>query len=146
MNYVNRVVQPGENIRHIGRLSPIIFFRPALLILGGFFIGTATTNEAAPAIGLILILLGIIGLIRAWVKRSTTEIAVTDSRVIVKVGLLSRRTMEMNMNKVESVIVDQSILGRMFNFGSIALRGSGSGIEPIQNISQPLELRAAIGR
>jgi uncharacterized membrane protein YdbT with pleckstrin-like domain len=74
----------------------------------------------------------------------STEIAVTDRRIIYKRGLIQRHTIEINMDKVESVDVDQSILGRLFDYGTITVRGTGEGIEPLRNISTPIALRNAV--
>jgi uncharacterized membrane protein YdbT with pleckstrin-like domain len=96
------------------------------------------------ALGVILLAafgLGIIFLAWAWIRYKTTEFAVTDKRIIAKTGLISRNTVEMFLDKVESLHVEQSVLGRILNFGTITIRGSGSTDEPIANISAPLELR-----
>jgi len=77
----------------------------------------------------------------AWFRRWTTEIDVTDRRIVYKRGFIRRHTVEMNMDKVESVDVDQSILGRMLNYGDITVWGTGVGIEPLYNIDVPLEFR-----
>ena len=78
---------------------------------------------------------------RAWFDWWTTEIAVTDRRVITKTGFIRRKTTEMNMEKVESVDVDQSVLGRILDYGDVIVRGTGSGLAPMRNIDAPLELR-----
>ena len=65
----------------------------------------------------------------------------TDRRIVYKRGFIRRHTVEMNMDKVESVDVDQSILGRMLNFGDITIRGTGVGIEPLHDVDAPLEFR-----
>src|SRR5262249_40563687 len=82
--------------------------------------------------------------LRALIRRATTELAVTDQRVIFKTGLVARHTLEMNRGKVESVTVDQSIPGRMFGYGTIIVRGTGSTLEPIRNIADPLTFRSQI--
>jgi uncharacterized membrane protein YdbT with pleckstrin-like domain len=71
----------------------------------------------------------------------TTELAITNKRVIAKFGLIRRNTIEMNISKVESIQVDQGILGRMFNFGSILVAGAGDPKAPIPGISEPLKFR-----
>ena len=68
----------------------------------------------------------------------------TDHRVIYKSGLLSRHTIEMNRDKVESVDVDQSLLGRIFGYGTVVVRGTGGSLEPIRNIGDPLTFRTYI--
>jgi hypothetical protein len=76
--------------------------------------------------------------IKEWLQQWVTEIVVTDRRVIYKTGLIQRHTAEMNMDKVESVIVDQSILGRLLDYGSIHIRGTGVGLEHLHYISSPV--------
>ena len=80
----------------------------------------------------------------AFIRRATTELAVTDHRVIYKTGLLSRHTIEMNRDKVESVDVDQTVAGRIFGYGTIVVRGTGGSLEPIRNIADPLTFRSYI--
>ena len=82
--------------------------------------------------------------LRAFIRRATTELAVTDHRVIYKTGLLARHTTEMNRDKVESVDVDQTLLGRIFGYGTIVVRGTGGSLEPIRNIGDPLTFRSHI--
>jgi uncharacterized membrane protein YdbT with pleckstrin-like domain len=77
----------------------------------------------------------------AWFKRWTTEIDVTDRRVIYKRGFLRRHTVEMNMDKIESVDVDQSILGRILDYGDITIRGTGVSLETLPMIGSPLAFR-----
>jgi uncharacterized membrane protein YdbT with pleckstrin-like domain len=95
-----------------------------------------------------LIAIGALGAIvawfRAWLRRMTTELAVTDRRVIFKRGLVRRHTVEMNMDKVESVDVDQSVLGRIFNYGDVTVRGTGASIEPLRLIDDPLAFRSCV--
>ena len=82
--------------------------------------------------------------LRAWFRRWTTEIAVTDRRVVLKRGFIRRHTVEMNMQKVESVDVDQTQLGRLFNYGTVTIKGTGSTLESFRMIDHPLKLRSAI--
>jgi uncharacterized membrane protein YdbT with pleckstrin-like domain len=86
---------------------------------------------------LIFGLFGLLLLLRDWIIRRTKEIAGTDYRVIYKTGLIRRRTAEMNMNKIGSVVVDQSILGRLLDYGSIHIRGTGSGLEKLKQGQRP---------
>ena len=86
------------------------------------------------AIGLVLV-------IRAWWHRFTTEVAVTDRRIIYKTGFINRHSVEMHMDKVESVDVDQSILGRILNYGDITIRGTGETMERLHTIDRPIDFR-----
>jgi uncharacterized membrane protein YdbT with pleckstrin-like domain len=87
---------------------------------------------------------GLALLFRGWFQRWTTEIDVTDRRIVYKRGFIRRHTVEMNMDKVESVDVDQSIMGRLFDYGDIVVRGVGVGLEPLRNIEAPLEFRSHV--
>ena len=88
--------------------------------------------------------LGALLILRAWFRQWGTEIAVTDRRVIYKSGVISRRTVEMNIDQIESVEVHQSIIGRMLGYGDIAVHGTGEGIENIRLVADPLTVRSAI--
>ena len=95
-------------------------------------------------LGVILLPLFGVGLLFwlwAWIVYSTTELAITNKRVIAKTGLIQRRTIEMFLEKIESIQVDQSVFGRMFNFGSVVISGTGVHSAPFENISDPLALR-----
>ena len=91
-----------------------------------------------PAFGVGLLLW-----LSAWLKYRSTELAVTNKRVITKTGLIQRNTTEMFLEKVESIQVDQGILGRICDFGSITISGTGGDKSPVNNVSQPLEFRRA---
>src|SRR5690349_21811759 len=77
------------------------------------------------------------------IERWTSEFAITNKRIIIKVGLVSRRTVEMNLSKVESVNVDQSILGRILGYGTITVIGTGGTREAFTNLAKPLLFRKA---
>lgn len=79
--------------------------------------------------------------IAPMLDRYSDEFAITNKRIIVKTGLISRKTLEMNLNKIESVNVDQSILGRMLGYGTIRIIGTGGTREEFPNISNPLAFR-----
>jgi uncharacterized membrane protein YdbT with pleckstrin-like domain len=89
-------------------------------------------------------LLGLLLLLSAWLRRRATEIVVTDRRVIFKRGLLSRHTVEMNVSKIETVDVEQGLSGRIWDYGTLLIRGTGSGFEPLEGVGSPLSIRNAI--
>jgi uncharacterized membrane protein YdbT with pleckstrin-like domain len=80
----------------------------------------------------------------AWFHRWTTETDVTNLRVVHKTGFIKRRTFEMSLDKVESVDVNQSILGRLMNYGDPTIQGVGEGTETISTVTSPLAFRSAI--
>lgn len=150
MNYVRRVLQPGESVVHLSRLHPIIFFPAAVWLVLALVLWIAALSLAGDlriggeALALFCLLFSIASGVPALIRRACTELAVTDRRVIYKSGLLSRHTLEMNRSKVESVDVDQSLLGRLVGFGTIIVRGTGGSLEPIRLISDPLNFRSHI--
>jgi uncharacterized membrane protein YdbT with pleckstrin-like domain len=105
-------------------------------------------GEAAPVLRMTAFALfagfAVLTAIKEWLEQWVTEIAVTDRRVIYKTGLIRRQTAEMNMDKIESVKVDQSLLGRLLNYGSIDIRGTGEGMGHLNYISSPIRLRNTI--
>ncbi|MFZ4538909.1 PH domain-containing protein [Propionivibrio sp.] len=92
-------------------------------------------------IGLAFFGLGFILWIVAFIRYKTTEMAFTNKRVIAKVGFIRRRTIELNISKVESIQVDQGIFGRIFNFGTLIISGAGNPQAPIAGISDPMAFR-----
>jgi uncharacterized membrane protein YdbT with pleckstrin-like domain len=143
--YVDKVLEPGERISYRGKLSAIAYV-PGLVV---FIIGIVIAAVGVSLwfilyLGLLVALVGLVILIRLWILRATTEIAVTDRRVILKRGLISRRTLEMNLTRIESVDVRQGILGRLLNYGDVMIRGTGSGMEPIKMIDAPIEFRRRV--
>jgi uncharacterized membrane protein YdbT with pleckstrin-like domain len=101
-------------------------------------------REMALIAALVLGVMALYLLLRAWIARTTTELVATDRRIVYKRGLIRRYTAEMNMEKVESVLVEQGILGRIFNYGTITVRGTGGGMEPLANIGAPIAFRNAV--
>lgn len=154
MSYAHSVLQTGETIKAVGKLHWIVFVRGLLFAVVGFalllygyddqVVGRRDLASVAVIVGALLALIGVLLLLGAWFHRWITEISVTTHRVIYKTGFIRRHTVEMNMDKVETVDVDQSILGRLLGFGTIRVRGTGQGIESLRGIGDPIGLRNAI--
>lgn len=87
--------------------------------------------------------LGLVFWLAAYIRYKSTELAVTNKRVIAKFGFISRSTVELNIAKVESIQVHQGILGRIFNYGSLVISGGGNPQAPIPGISDPMGFRKA---
>jgi uncharacterized membrane protein YdbT with pleckstrin-like domain len=160
MSYVNSVLQPGERIVMRGHLHWIVYWQAILFFILGIVL-VAWESSGGMGEGLIsftAIAFGVLfagAFLYGWFIRWITEIAVTDRRVIYKRGFINRHTEEMNMDKVASVDVDQSILGRILNYGTLHVIGTGGaqatdngnrprGIEHLHRIASPLALRNAI--
>jgi len=143
-SYVETFVGPGEKVQYLGRIS-IYVILPAL-ICGGLssLVGAVLAATVGAVIGIALLALGVIWLVSGLIKRSSTELAVTNRRIIAKFGLIRRSTIELNLSKVESIRVEQSIMGRLFGFGSVIVTGTGSTMDPISYVADPIKFRQAI--
>src|SRR5262245_44903710 len=126
-SYVEEVLTKDERVIHVGHIS---LWSLSWLIVLGFLL-------------LFVFGLGLICWIIAYIKYKTTELAITNKRVIAKFGFISRRTIEININKVESIQVDQTLLGRVFNYGTLVVSGAGNAQAPIPGISDPIQFRKA---
>lgn len=78
------------------------------------------------------------------INRKSTELAITSKRIIVKTGLIGRSTTELNHNQIESLSINQSDLGRMFNYGTITFHGTGGVKTPVKDVDNPLEFRKQV--
>ena len=147
-SYVESVLAPGEQIVHRCAVSHWKF---ALSYLIGAlcFVGAAAVVylnwQRAPLIALVLVVIGILVIMVALIRRGTTELVLTDRRIIAKRGFISRATVEMTLAKVESLHVNQGLVGRMLDYGDVTVVGTGSSLEPLRGISGPLELRRKLG-
>jgi uncharacterized membrane protein YdbT with pleckstrin-like domain len=139
-SYVRSNLIAGEEVVYETGLHPIVYLSPAALIFGGIVLGSVVN----PAIGAVLLGFGVLALGGAWLRQWASEFAVTNRRVIVKLGFISRRTIEINLSKVESVEVNQDIFGRLFNYGTILVIGTGGTKEPFALINDPLAFRRAV--
>jgi uncharacterized membrane protein YdbT with pleckstrin-like domain len=150
MAYYTQVLQADEHVKYVGRLHWIIYKNAILLAFltaCSLVVLLQQPENDRPAIlivVLVLLAMTVVSFVRSWFHRLGTEIAVTDKRIIYKVGLIARRTEEMNITKVESVDVNQGIAGRIFGYGAVWIKGTGASWEPLMRIASPLELRNAI--
>jgi uncharacterized membrane protein YdbT with pleckstrin-like domain len=124
VSYIDDSLVAGENILHRARVSWWSQF--GLLILG---------------LLLLVVVVGLFFLVAAWIRVRSTEIAITNRRVIAKFGFIKRDTVEINLEKVEALRVEQGLMGRMLNFGTIFISGAGTSVAPIRDIADPLVFR-----
>lgn len=137
MGYIESNLVANERVVRIGKVHWGIYISGA--IWAG--IGLLFLTVDAVTFGAIFLIIGTLLLLRAFLYAYSTELAITDKRVIAKFGLIRRQTLEILHTKVEGLAVDQDILGRVLNFGTIVVNGTGSGRTPIRGISAPLEFR-----
>jgi len=146
--YIDDILQPGEKVLYSTN-AHWIFYWPAIaawiVAVVLFFESRATINESIVLLCLSAAAVAALAALywtgKAWFHRWTTETDVTNLRVVHKTGFITRKTFEMSLDKVESVDVNQSILGRILNYGDVTVRGVGEGQETITTIASPLAFR-----
>jgi len=149
--YIDEILQPGERVLYSTN-AHWIFYVPAILawIVALVLFAVSRRSDIYSVEMLCLFGSGLVALaalywtVRGWFHRLTTETDVTNLRVVHKVGFIKRRTFEMALDKVESVDVDQTILGRILNYGDVTINGVGEGRETIRTIASPLAFRSSI--
>ena len=149
--YIDEILQPGERVLYSTN-EHWMFFLPAIAvwIVAVVFLALSRMVAADALIWVCVALAAVAGLVAlywtatAWFHRWITETDVTNMRVVHKTGFIKRRTFEMSLDKVESVDVNQSILGRLMDYGDITIQGVGEGTETISTIASPLAFRNAI--
>jgi uncharacterized membrane protein YdbT with pleckstrin-like domain len=149
--YIDDILQPGEKVLYSTN-AHWVFYLPAIgawiVALALFILSRMASADALVLLSLVaaavMALVALYWTVRAWFHRWTTETDVTNLRVVHKTGFIKRRTFEMALDKVESVDVNQSIMGRLFNYGDVTIMGVGEGKETIRTIAAPLEFRSHI--
>ena len=149
-SYVDNVLQPGEQVRHTAQIHWIIYFSGfvTLIVSLGVLYAARIVERGQGfwlAVASVIAVIAAIMILRAWFIRWITEIAVTNRRLIFKRGFIARNTNEMQIDKVESVKVDQSIVGRIFDYGDLTVLGTGKGeFTRLKTVAGPIELRNKI--
>jgi uncharacterized membrane protein YdbT with pleckstrin-like domain len=146
--YIDNILQPGEKVLYSTN-AHWIFYLPAIgawlvaivLLIAAQIIPAETARLISLSLSAIAAIFALYKMLTAWFHRWTTETDVTNLRVVHKTGFIKRRTFEMSLDKVESVDVNQSILGRLMNYGDVTVRGVGEGAETIHTIASPLDFR-----
>lgn len=145
MRYIERILQPGEKLLYTGTIHWVVYTPAIIFSLIAIVLLTQVSqgsNGLPWLVGSVALWLAAgIFFFSAWFRRWTTEIDVTDRRVVCKRGFMNRHTVEMNMDKIESVDVDQSIMGRILDYGDITVRGTGETMERMRGIGAPLDFR-----
>jgi len=158
MSYVESNLVPGETVIYQTRLHWLVMLWH--LVLGCFLLAlsgalllyythsqtgiesqTLRVMEIASA---VLLVCGVVAILVGAVRRNATEMAVTNRRVVIKTGLASRKTIEMLLNKVESIEVSETTAGRMLGYGTIVVIGTGGTPQPFHKVAHPLEFRSQV--
>ena len=149
MSYAEQNLISGEQVLYQTRLHWIVLLGPLLFAIllglpGLIMLLTSFTSEGPTPLSLLLVLAAGGFFLLGYLKRKATEMAVTNKRILIKTGILSRRTFELLLSKVESIGVEEDLLGRMLGYGSVVVRGIGGTPEPFPMIAHPLEFRRQV--
>ena len=140
MGYIDDGLLTGENVVYRTKLHPIIFAPAAIVVVLGIVIALAWSQILGLLAGIIGVAMGTLALIRY----NSSEFAVTNRRVIIKVGALGSRLLEVELNRIEGIDVEQSAFGRLFDYGTLGVRGIGGTEESFPAIAAPLEFRKQV--
>lgn len=145
MSYIDRNLLEGERVVYRTRVHWLLFVVPMLftvvvLLPIAWFLANGTWSNFA----WIPLAVGLLVLLATFIKRQSSDFAVTNKRVMMKVGVFSTRSIELLLNKIEAIAVNQSFMGRIFGYGDIVATGSGGTREAFSRIQGPLEFRRAV--
>lgn len=147
--YVRESILEGESLHAVGTVHPVVLASPGIF-LGFVFICVAwlvgALSMAPIFVGLCgaVVFLSSLPFIKTWIYLNTTEAAITSQRVLVKTGWISRQTDEISIAKVEAVLVNQGIFGRLVNVGDVTVKGTGGNVLKIYGIIKPMEFRTVL--
>ncbi len=149
--YIDDILQPDEKVLYSSNLHWIVYWKGILgwIVAVGLFVASGQTlNPNLTLTGLaaagIVAVMALVFTVSAWFQRWITETDVTTLRVVHKEGFITRQTFEISVDKVASVRVDQSIMGRILNYGDVLIESMGEDDQRIKLISSPLAFRSHI--
>lgn len=161
--YINSIILPNERVLAIAKIHWVIYISPSIFSLFALLISIfsilpmiglssyASSGEMASLVtvnflicGFPLWLIAGIGFLRAFLTTKFTEFALTDKRVIGKAGLIKRSSLELVLGKIESIRVNQSLVGRLLDYGTLIISGSGGTHQMIPYIAEPMKMKQTI--
>lgn len=152
MGYIEQSLARGEVVHYRTRLHWVVLVGPVTIGLGLAIVGLVLIIAWAKAASPVLLLIAglacfagaAIAVTAGVLARTSTEMAVTNRRVLMKSGIIARRTVEVMLAKVEGVAVEQTVMGRLTGFGTVTVRGTGGTLEVFPQVSAPLEFRRQV--
>jgi len=142
MSYIDQNLMQGETVKYRSHLHKIIFFWPVTWLVVAILI--ISNGEKTVSLGLLFMFFAIISGLLTFLNYRTSEFGVTNKKIIVKIGFIRRNAFEMFLDKIESIHINQSIIGRILGFGSVIVSGTGGSKDPFHKINAPLQLRKII--
>ena len=145
MSYIDGNLLDGEQVVYRTRLHWLQFLGPMLFIVAVLLpLDWVLASSTWRGYAWIPLAVGALLLLGAIVKRQSSDFAVTNKRVMMKVGVFHTRSIELLLHKIEAIAVEQSLMGRIFGYGDIVITGSGGTKEAFAQIQSPLTFRNAV--
>jgi uncharacterized membrane protein YdbT with pleckstrin-like domain len=142
MGYIDENLMNGEKVVYRTKLHWIIFLGPIIFIIFAFMF--FVIGKEIAAVGLLFLLIAIVWAVIVFIHFKTSEFGITNKRVLIKVGFIRRTSHETLLSKVEGINVNQGLWGRIFNYGTISIKGTGGTSNPFQKIEAPMEFRKKV--
>jgi uncharacterized membrane protein YdbT with pleckstrin-like domain len=146
MASLDRQLLPGERVVHRARPHWVMFLSPLLLAGAGVALGGVLQYAAGDYwyAGVAVAGLALLLAVPAILRYATSDYAVTDKRVLARIGILERRSLETLLSKIEAIGVEQDLTGRLLGYGTITITGTGGTQETLERIAAPLEFRRQV--
>ena len=148
MSYIQKNIMANERVIYTTKLNWTLYIKSFVLILIGLtlFVDSShsVNNYLVSLASIILFLAGIFSAVITYIKIKTFEFAVTNKRVLIKHGILRTQSFEIMLNKVEAIYVEQNIIERIVNSGTIIIKGTGGSQNPLRNVDNPFQFRIAV--
>ena len=148
MSYIQKNLMANERIIYSTKLNWTLYIKAFLLILIGLILFIDTSHSINDSIvslaSIILFFAGIFSAMITYIKIKTFEFVVTNKRVLIQHGILRTQSFEIMLNKVEAIYVEQNIIERIVNSGTIIIKGKGGSQNPLRNVDNPSQFRIAV--
>jgi uncharacterized membrane protein YdbT with pleckstrin-like domain len=148
MNYIQKNLMANERIAFSTKLNWTLYIKPFVIILIAIVLLIDSHHSINDfilyVVGIMLVAAGMFSAVVTYLKIKTFEFAVTNKRVLIKHGILSTQSFEIMLNKVEAIYVEQTIIDRIVNSGTIIIKGTGGSQTPLRNVDNPFQFRIAV--
>jgi uncharacterized membrane protein YdbT with pleckstrin-like domain len=143
VSYVRKNLEINETVIFEAKQHWIVIIKPLCLIIGAFFL-MSQGYDFLIILGTIWFLVGLIWLMKVILLRASTEYAVTNERIIIKKGVVARNVKDIKLRQIEGTQVVQGIIGRIFSYGTLRIRGTGQGEQTYYYITKILDFQRCI--
>ncbi len=132
--------EPG--VLYFTRLHWVIFFWPVACFCIAIILQLAL--DQLWQLGLFLEAFALIWILMTWVTYYFSSVTIKKKQVILRTGILVRQTVDIPLNKIESIDIRQTIMGSIFKYGAVVITGTGGTKQIINYLDKPLTCRRYI--